>query len=136
MDKTHILVVDDEVNTLGSMEFILQARDYEVSLANDGAIALNTILKAKDTRTPIDLLIMDIQMPVVNGLKLIDHLHKLKIELPILIITGYGNHKLYSELARKGCNHVLDKPISEDDLIDKVQTILNHHCGAIDQKLK
>lgn len=120
----HILVADDEQNTLLTMQFILEVANYKVTTAENGQEALGKILKAKDNGSPVDLLITDIQMPCLTGLELIDELNRLGIDIPILVITGYGSEELVMELTRKGCNQYLGKPIDDEELAKCVSILL------------
>ncbi len=124
MSKKHILVADDEQNTLLTMQFILEVADYRVTTAENGREALDKILKCRDTDDSIDLLITDIQMPGLTGLELIDELNRLKVGMPFLTITGYGNKELVTELMNRGCDRCLDKPIDEEELVRCVSAVL------------
>jgi CheY-like chemotaxis protein len=122
MAKRHILIIDDDLNLLRSMEFILETADFEVSAERNGREALEKI-KINPDHPPLDLLITDIQMPGLTGLQLIDEIHRLNISIPILVITAYGDQKLIKELRQRGCQYYLDKPFDEEKLIKKVLTI-------------
>ena len=97
MDRKHILVVDDERNMLRTLEFILEAADYRVTAVEDGRKALEEMLAARERDIPIDLLILDIQMPGLTGMELLDDLHRMNLEIPIFVITGYGDKKMVIE---------------------------------------
>ena len=124
MDKKHILVVDDEQNMLLAIQFILEVANYKVTTAQNGQEALNRVLEAKNSGNEIELLILDIQMPCLTGIELIDELNRLDINIPILVITGYGNNKLSIELMRKGCSEYLDKPFDDEELIRRIAMLL------------
>jgi CheY-like chemotaxis protein len=124
MSRKHILVADDEYNTLLTMRFILEVADHRVTTAEDGREALDKILKAREGGSPFDLLITDIQMPGLTGLELLDELSRLKIDMPLLAITGYGNRELVMELIEKGCDKCLDKPIDDEELVKCVAELL------------
>ena len=124
MDKKHILVVDDEQNMLLAIQFILEVANYTVTTAQNGQEALNRVLEAKNSDNEIELLILDIQMPCLTGMELIDELNRLDINIPILVITGYGNNKLSIELMRKGCSEYLDKPFDDEELIRRIAMLL------------
>jgi len=124
MDKKHILVVDDEQNMLLAIQFILEVANYKVTTAQNGQEALNRVLEAKNSDNEIELLILDIQMPCLTGIELIDELNRLDINIPILVITGYGNNKLSIELMRKGCSEYLDKPFDDEELIRRIAMLL------------
>ncbi len=124
MSRKHILVADDEQNTLLTMQFILEVANYRVTTAENGREALDDILESRNTDSPIDLLITDIQMPGLTGLELIDEINQLKMDIPFLVITGYGNCELMAELRNKGCGGCLDKPINEEELVKSVAALL------------
>src|SRR5512135_731130 len=104
MKRKHILIVDDDLNILRSMEFILEAADFEVSAGRNGQEALEKI-KLAANHPPVDLLITDIQMPGLSGLQLIDEVQRMNLSIPVLVITAYGDQKLRRELAQRGCQH-------------------------------
>lgn len=130
-DTKHILVVDDEEYALLTMEFILEVANYRVSLAKDGYSALAKILNARRGNDPIDLIITDIQMPGLSGLDLIDKINELEIKIPVLVITSYGNSKLYRMLKQRGCLEYLSKPIEESDLIRRVDKLVGSEHGRV-----
>ena len=130
MDKKHILVVDDEQNTLVTMQFILEIANYRVTTAENGREALDEILETRANDRPIDLLITDIQMPCLTGLELIDELHRLGIDIPILVITGYADRELAMELVCRGCSECLNKPIDDEELIRRVATLLERNLAT------
>ena len=124
MSKKHILIADDEQNTLMTMQFILEVADYRVTTADNGRDALDKILVSRNANSPVHLLITDIQMPGLTGLELMDELNRLKIDVPFLAITGYGNKELIAELTSMGCDRYLDKPIDEEELVECLAMLL------------
>ena len=128
MDRKHILLVDDDLNLLHSLEFILEAADFRITTETNGQKALEkVILTGNDKASPIDLIITDIQMPGLSGLELIDELRRMKFSIPVLVITAYGDSKLKKELSRRGCPYCLDKPFYEEKLIQEVFRILGRN---------
>lgn len=124
MHKNHVLVVDDEQNMLLTMQFILEVAGYKITTAEDGQEALERILKARSNGNPVELLITDIQMPRLTGMELIDELNRLEIGIPVLVITGYGDEQMITELSRKGCDEYLDKPFDDERLVERVANLL------------
>ena len=124
MHKNHILVVDDEENMLLTMQFILEVAGYKITTAEDGQEALERILKARNNGNPVELLITDIQMPRLTGMELIDELNRLEIGIPVLVITGYGDEEMITELSSKGCDEYLDKPFDDENLVERVVNLL------------
>lgn len=124
LDKKHILVVDDEENVLLGIQFILEVEGYQVTTAKNGNEALEKINKANNDGQLFQLLITDIQMPGLTGLELMDELKNMGIDIPTMVITGYGNCELKKELANKGCNGYIDKPIDEEELINRIGLLI------------
>ncbi|MBM3241764.1 response regulator [Candidatus Poribacteria bacterium] len=124
MAKKHILLIDDEPNTLLTIQFILEVANYKVTTATTGKEALDKILEATKSDDKIDLLVLDISMPCLTGLELIDELKRLDINIPILVITGYRPKELVIALMRKGCGEYLDKPFDDEELIKRITMLL------------
>ncbi len=124
MPKRHILVADDELNMLRSLEFILEVGGYKVTGVKNGQEALDKILNANNSESPIELVITDIQMPGLNGLELIDELFRLRIDIPVFVITAYGSRDLTRTLRNKGNIEYIDKPIDDEDLLKRIHMLL------------
>ena len=124
MAKEHILVVDDEQNMRNTLTFILETASYQVTTAAEGRAALEGILAARESDRPVDLLITDIRLPGLTGLQLIDELNYLKIKIPVLVITAYGDRSLLLELMRTGCADYLDKPFDYKELVRRVGSLM------------
>ena len=124
MAKEHILVVDDEQNMRNTLVFILETANYQVTTAAEGREALEEILAARENGRPVDLLITDMRLPGLTGLQLIDELNYLKIKIPVLLITAYGDRSLFLELRRTGCADYLDKPFDYKELVKRVDSLM------------
>ena len=124
MAKEHILVVDDEQNMRNTLAFILETANYHVTTAAEGRSALEEILAAREGDRPVDLLITDMRLPGLTGLQLIDELNYLKIKIPVLVITAYGDRSLLLELERTGCADYLDKPFDYKELVRRVDSLM------------
>ncbi len=121
--QKHILVADDEINTLDTLGFILESANYEVDLVENGKEALIKILSAKDTGRPVDLLITDIRMPVLSGFELINKLRQFTICIPILIITSYDSKDLKEQVRQSGITEYLTKPFGDQELLSTIDNI-------------
>ncbi len=104
-----ILVVDDEEQTVLSLGIVLASAGYSVSEAGSGGEALAEIsrLAAED---PVDLVLLDLQMPGMDGLTFIDRLAALGLAIPVVVMTGYGDRQTLEQLTRRGCRQPLLKP--------------------------
>lgn len=124
MRRKHILVTDDEKNILRTLEFILEAANYRVSLADRGQKALEIILRNRNSESHIDLLITDLQMPDMSGLTLIQELNKMGINIPKMVITGHGSKDVVIHLMQNRCNDYMEKPIDDEELLKRVELLI------------
>ena len=102
-----VLVADDFADTRRLMKLILEKNGYEVDEAADGYEAVK-----KAVNHPPDIILMDIAMPVMDGIQAAQAIrqHYDLSEIPILAVTAYGD--FYNERARDaGCNDVIQKPV-------------------------
>jgi signal transduction histidine kinase len=117
--KDRILVVDDLVDNLILLENILES-DYEIILAQDGFTAL-----AEIDRTPPDLILMDIMMPVLDGFELTGRIRSQSnlSFIPILLITADDQASLVRGLDC-GADDFIRKPLNIDELLARVRSLL------------
>jgi signal transduction histidine kinase len=121
----HILVAEDESNLTASLQFILSAAGYRVTMTPNGRAALAAIHRLRLEHREYDLLITDIQMPEMSGEELICALRTQAIRIPILVMTGYGEKELLIRLMRSGCQDFLEKPFEAAELEERVRLILS-----------
>ena len=122
--KKSILIVDDEINLLRSMAFTLRRNGYRVTTATNGKEALDVIVESERSKESFNLIITDMQLPGLTGKQLIDELNFIKIDVPILVITGHGDKNMVVDLLNKGCRGYLDKPFNSDELLNQVFKML------------
>jgi two-component system chemotaxis response regulator CheY len=120
MAKT-ILSVDDSASIRQMVKLTLSGAGYDVIQANDGAEGLE---KAKGAK--IDMVMTDLNMPVMNGLALIKELRKLPAYqgVPILFLTTESDAALKSEAKAAGATGWITKPFQQDQLISVVKKVL------------
>jgi DNA-binding NtrC family response regulator len=130
--ETRILVADDEPHLRFAVRLALRRLGYFVEEAGSGREALESILGARESGVPFDLLISDVQMSPLGGLELLDRLTEEGIRLPVLVISGYLDERLFAELLKRKIIDYLEKPLSLDDLVGRVEHILQsgeHHAA-------
>lgn len=119
----YILVVDDEFTIRESLGGILSDEGYVVKTAENGAEALALVEKG-----PVpDLLVTDIRMPELDGLSLISRAREKREDLPVLVLTGFGDKDTLLSLIRLGCDDLLHKPCQAEEVIEKVREALDKH---------
>lgn len=115
-----VLVVDDEPSLVNLINENLGMHGYNVLTANNGGEALN-ILSDKQ----VDLLISDIIMPKVDGVKLATEVKKLYPDIKIQMVSGYADNKLDTGIDGKLAREILYKPFSMQELVRRVRGLLD-----------
>jgi two-component system, NtrC family, response regulator HydG len=111
-----ILVVDDENSVQVILKQILEKAGYAVDTAGDGKVALEK-LKA-DT---FNLLIADINMPVMDGVELLKNSKKILPELPVIFITAFGKNEIIVQAMKDGLADFIEKPFRMDQVLKTVK---------------
>ena len=135
MTKTkQILLADDELTFRKALSGILEDEGYEVTVVSNGKEALEDIITHSENGEPYDLLLTDIRMPMMTGFEVMDELKEHGIQVPTIVITGYGNKEAKHTAVSKGCNDYLDKPFEPETILTKITQMLNTHTPASSQK--
>ena len=111
MAKT-ILIADDEKGIRDSLQRLLEFESYAVQLASDGPSALEKVRERN-----VDLVLLDIKMPGMDGLEVLSHVHAEQPELPVVIISGHGTIQTAVEATRLGAFDFIEKPIDADRIL-------------------
>ncbi len=115
-----ILVVDDEPNMLRLLRTILMDKTgYEVITTNN-PLEVGKLLQEET----FDLVVTDLKMPLVDGLDLIDIVRKVKVNLPIVIITAYGTTTTAEEAVRRGAYDFITKPFRKETILITIKRAL------------
>ncbi|WP_310486995.1 response regulator [Chamaesiphon sp. VAR_69_metabat_338] len=109
-----ILVVDDEKAIVALIKTTLETYNYRVITANNGAEAIAIYAQHRDT---IDSVLIDMMMPVMNGLTTVAALHQLNPDLPIIAMSGINSIEAVAQAKRFGCQYFLAKPYTNCDLL-------------------
>jgi DNA-binding NtrC family response regulator len=116
MDR--ILIVDDEQSILDSISMILNSEGYVTDSCLNGASALQ-----KTMNTEYDLILLDIKMPKMDGLEVLEKLMEINRDLVVIMISGHGTIETAVEATKKGAYNFLQKPLP--DLYELKLTIKN-----------
>ncbi|MFA6321536.1 MAG: response regulator [Candidatus Omnitrophota bacterium] len=118
-DKGVILVVDDEKEVTMSLKGFFAALGYDMLTALDGKEALNVIDSIKN----LDLILLDIRMPGVDGIQILKHLRKTNSKTKVIVITAYDKD-VKSEVEKIGIDGFFAKPIDLSKLIDRIRFVI------------
>jgi len=113
-----ILVVDDEDIIRESLSFILRKEKYEVEEAANGKIAFEMLKESS-----FDLVITDLEMPVMKGIELLDEIRKINLQTNTIVITAYGSMETAIAALRSGASDYILKPVEFDELLIKVKKL-------------
>ncbi len=113
MRETHVLVVDDEAAERITLGEVLRLEGYQVTLAASGEEALAL---TRD-EMPFDLVILDLRLPGMDGLQVLEKLHSAKPEVIVVLITGYATLETAIEALRQGAYDYLLKPCPVEEIL-------------------
>lgn len=116
-----ILVVDDEGIVLRSCRRILEAEGFEVTVAPSVDEALR-LLDAPGAPMP-SLLLVDVKMPVHDGMYLMQRVKANHPELPIIVMSGYPTEETVENAALHGAANFIAKPFTPEELLEKVLSV-------------
>jgi DNA-binding NtrC family response regulator len=109
--KGSILIVDDEVGPRESLRMILKPI-YEIYTAANGDEALQVIQNEN-----IDLVTLDLRMPGLSGIDVLREIKKVRADVEVIVITGYGTLTNAQEAIRYGAGDFISKPFNVADII-------------------
>jgi DNA-binding response OmpR family regulator len=118
----NVLVVDDEPNIVLSLEFLMEQAGFQVTTAEDGEHALDSVKNA-----PPDLILLDISLPGISGFDVLEQLREQPdtASLPIIMLTAHGREVEREKGMALGANDYITKPFSTQTLVEKVKALLN-----------
>jgi two-component system, NtrC family, nitrogen regulation response regulator NtrX len=110
--KPRVLIVDDEESIRASLSMIFEYEGYECLLAANGAAALK-IAESED----VDLVLLDIKMPQMDGLEVLKRLKALRGSPPVVILSGHGTVKTAVEATKLGAFDFIEKPPESERIL-------------------
>lgn len=129
--KARILCVDDEEVILGSFRKILVLDGYSVDTVENGQEALGLIQKHH-----YDFVFTDLKMPMMDGVEVCKSVKYLRPDIDVIIITGYASIETAVETMKYGALDYVEKPFTEDELIEFVRKSLIKRQDKIQKQLK
>ncbi len=108
---TRILIVDDEAGMREFLSILLEREGFQVECAQDGDEALRAVQQAR-----FDLIVSDLRMPTLDGVRLLEGLHKIQPEIPVILITAYASADSAIEAMKLGAYDYLTKPFRVEEI--------------------
>ena len=128
---TMVLVADDDENLCKSIKDVLEDRGYRVNVAYDGGMAVEMSGKNK-----FDIILIDLKMPILNGLETYLAIRDIRPDVVAIIITGHAKdmNDLAQEALQRSAYTCLEKPINMDMLISMLERIKEQKDSGILKK--
>lgn len=123
-----ILIVDDEADMRFAVRMLLERTGHTVREADSGDAAL----KAVHEEAP-DLMLLDMRLPGMDGVQILQKVREQLPDLPIIMVTGYGNVELAEQAIQLGADHYLSKPFHNKELIEVVHKTLEKRGHNLDE---
>ena len=124
-----ILLIDDEASIRRTLKEILEFEKYQVLEAPDGFSAIDIFKKSA-----IDIVLLDIKMPKMDGLEVLDFLQEINPEVPVIMISGHGNIDTAVEAVKKGAFDYISKPPDLNRLLITLRNAQERHSLVIETK--
>ena len=114
MAKERLLIVDDEMDMLEGLRRMLsyELENVEITTASEARQALSRV-----RQIPVDLVLLDVRMPEIDGLELLDALKKEDPRLTVIMMTAYGSIEVAVEAMKRGAYDFITKPFDKETLL-------------------
>ncbi len=122
----HVVIVDDEVQILDTLTDHLEHFNYKCSTFSDPQVAHDFVLNEPS----VSIVITDIRMPAIDGIDLTQRLKEFNPDIPIMVMTAYGDMKLTIKALRAGASDYISKPFDLKEIKYSIDRICNqNHRG-------
>jgi two-component system NtrC family response regulator len=125
LKKKTILVIDDQSDMGWIMSHIFGDRGDKVIASRSGKEGLRKLNERKD----FDLVFLDVKLPDLNGLDVLEQIKKASPHTKVIIITAFGSPEARQQALERGASAFLDKPIQIDEMTRLVDEVLASHFG-------
>ncbi|MCK4807661.1 MAG: response regulator, partial [Candidatus Aegiribacteria sp.] len=121
--KGRVLIIDDEAEIRRNLTIGLTQEDYTAVACPDGISAIHELNQAREKGFAYDYLITDIFMPDIDGLKILKVIKNQYPDLPVLVITGFGDERLMLTALSEHNTGYLDKPFEISELVEALEEL-------------
>jgi len=124
-----IFVIDDDAHIRTAIEQMLDLAGFQVKTFADAKTLLSQIDKHW-----AGIVISDINMPNMDGHQLMNHIHKIDVDLPIILLTGFGDISMAVNAIRKGAYDFIEKPFNNEHLLDTAKRALDKRSLVLENR--
>jgi CheY-like chemotaxis protein len=118
------MLAEDNRDNQRVLSLRLSMAGADVTLAQNGRVAVDLALAARDQGQPFDVILMDMQMPVLDGYEATRLLRAEKVTTPIIALTAHAMADERIECLRLGCDDFISKPIDWDKLLRMIEAMV------------
>jgi two-component system nitrogen regulation response regulator NtrX len=127
--KPTILIVDDEPGVRSSLSGVLRDEGYQVEAVSSGEACLDRV-----TRSPVDLIVLDVWMPGMDGLATLARLRERQVDAQVVLISGHGSIESAVKAIKLGAFDFVEKPLSLDKTVLVVRNALRQRLLESENK--
>ncbi len=120
---SRIMIIDDDKDVLKAMKRLLQEHSILAETFNNPLAAIEHLKEDSDYHT----IITDVRMDSMTGLEVLKEVKSLKLDIPVILITAYGNMDMVIEALREGAYDFIQKPIGKESLLASVNRAIERH---------
>jgi len=124
-ETRRILVVDDDPICARIVAHWLAGEGFESDDVSNGAEALNRLAERN-----YDAVVSDVQMPVVNGFELLQHVHKRFPHLPVILMTAFCEEGMCQAAEAWGAATLLQKPLAREEVLSALSALIHRSCQS------
>jgi two-component system, sensor histidine kinase len=125
-----VLLAEDGIDNQRLIAFLLKQRGAQVTVAENGQVAVSKVMEARDAGCPFDCILMDMQMPVLDGYAATRQLRDAGCRVPIIALTAHAMRGDREQCLEAGCDDYLAKPVDRTELVERVAHHLNSSSVA------
>jgi DNA-binding response OmpR family regulator len=129
IEKSKILLVEDDTNFGRVLKNYLELNDYEVELARDGILGLAAFRREK-----FDLCLLDVMMPNLDGFSLAEEIRNIDLDVPLFFLTAKNLKEDILNGYRLGADDYILKPFDSEILLHKIKAIIKRNTEASDKQ--
>ena len=125
LKNLNIVIVEDDVSNFRYFETVLKKTQANVHWIKNGSDAINY---CTDSSNHIDLVIMDILIPLISGIEATRDIKKVRKDLPVIAVTAYVSRDIQEKCFMAGCDEFLFKPLLPKQLLDSIKHFFEKDC--------